>query len=98
MDLLQRLKNNLRITWDDDDVYLQQLLQDGQEYFVGLTNRQFDWQTEHVVTGLLLDYCRYVYNHAADDFEVNYAKPLRRLIWMSAVGRIGKEVTHETLP
>ena len=42
--LLQELKDVLKITWNEEDASLIKLLEKGEAYLFGLTNASFDFQ------------------------------------------------------
>lgn len=77
--MLQELKDYLKITWDNEDAYLQNIINRGQEYLKDLTGTELDFNTEGQVKSLLLDYCRYYYNNALEYFEDNFQKQIVRL-------------------
>ena len=79
MSLLQELKDYLKITWDNEDAYLQNIINRGQEYLKDLTGTELDFDTEGQAKSLLLDYCRYYYNNALEYFEDNFQKQIVRL-------------------
>ena len=77
--MLQELKDYLKITWDNENVYLQNIINRGQEYLKDLTGTELDFDTEGQAKSLLLDYCRYYYNNALEYFEDNFQKQIVRL-------------------
>lgn len=77
--MLQELKDYLKITWDNEDAYLQSIINRGQEYLKDLTGTELDFDTEGQAKSLLLDYCRYYYNNALEYFEDNFQKQIVRL-------------------
>lgn len=79
-ELLQELKHRLRITWDDEDTQLQNIIERAKSYFEKLTGKAFSFGLDSWETELLFERCRYVYNNAADEFETNFAPELRRFI------------------
>lgn len=79
MSLLQELKDYLKITWDNENAYLQIIINRGQEYLKDLTGTELDFDTEGQAKSLLLDYCRYYYNNALEYFEDNFQKQIVRL-------------------
>ncbi|HDR7981184.1 TPA: phage head-tail connector protein [Bacillus cereus] len=87
--LLDDLKDLLKITWNDEDAYLNSILSRGKAYLFGLTNASFDFSKEEWPKELLLERCRYVYNNAGDEFEKNYRTELSRLILLVALGKVG---------
>ena len=68
-ELLNELKDVLKITWNEEDASLIKLLEKGKAYLSGLTNASFDFSKELIPKDLLLERCRYVYNNAGDEFE-----------------------------
>lgn len=87
--LLNELKDLLKITWNDEDAHLNKILSRGKAYLFGLTNASFDFSNEEWPKELLLERCRYVYNNAGDEFEKNYRDELSRLILHAALGKVG---------
>ncbi|EKS8373193.1 hypothetical protein P4418_02815 [Bacillus thuringiensis] len=87
--LLQELKDVLKITWNEEDASLIKLLEKGETYLLGLTNASFDFSKELTPKDLLLERCRYVYNNVGDEFEKNYKSELSRLILDVALGKVG---------
>ncbi|HDR8100036.1 hypothetical protein FOC75_00845 [Bacillus cereus] len=87
--LLDELKDLLKITWNDEDAHLNKILSRGKAYLFGLTNASFDFSNEEWPKELLLERCRYVYNNAGDEFEKNYRDELSRLILHAALGKVG---------
>lgn len=80
--LLAGLKIYLNISWDDAliDRKLEDLLAVGEAYLTRLIGVPLDFEADAEARGLLYDYVRYAYNHAADEFETAYAMPIRRMI------------------
>lgn len=83
--LLSEVKNNLRITWQDEDDELKRLIQRSVAYLNDITGAPLDFSKEESPKELLLERCRYVYNNAADEFEPNFHRELSRLILKVAV-------------
>lgn len=79
VNLLQQLKNRLRITWNEDDDHLLDLLESGKAYFDDIVGAPLLYDTDFVAKDLLLERTRYVYNNASDEFLVNYADDILRL-------------------
>lgn len=91
---LTALKDKLKITWNDDDDQLTKLLNRSKLYLEGMTGAVFDLALEDDKLELLLERCRYVRNNAGDEFEINYAPELKRLILMTALEK-GRVVPDE---
>lgn len=83
--MLQELKAYLKITWNDEDISLNRLIDQGKAYLNDLTGVTLDYEAEGQPKSLLLDYCRYTYNNALEYFEENFQKDLLRLQLKSAV-------------
>lgn len=91
MSLLVEVKDYLKITWEDEDNYLQGIINRGKNYLKQLTGTELDFEVEGQPKALLLDYCRYAYNNALEYFEENFHKELRRLILQEAVKEYADE-------
>lgn len=83
--MLQTVKDYLKITWDDEDVAIQGIIDRGQAYLENLTGTDLDFDTEGQPRALLLDYCRYGYNNALEYFEENFRPQLLRLQLLEGV-------------
>ncbi len=89
--MLQEVKEYLKITWDDEDNYIQGIFNRGKDYLNNLTGTELDFEVEGQPKALLLDYCRYAYNNALEYFEENFHRELRRLIIQEAVKEYADE-------
>lgn len=78
---IEKVKKYLRITWDSEDVYLQDILDRGKNFLNGKAGVPIDYESDHEAQQLLLDYCRYVYNHAFEMFEHNFQMQINSLIF-----------------
>lgn len=94
-ELLTELKSRLRITWDDENKELERIIKRGKSYFLKLTGKAFSFYLDEWETELLLERCRYVYNNAADEFELNFRDELQRLILTVALEK-RKEYGEQT--
>ncbi|MBU5425011.1 head-tail connector protein [Tissierella pigra] len=92
--MLQEVKDYLKITWNSEDVYLQNVINRGKEYLKDLTGTDIDFENEGQPKSLLLDYCRYYYNSAIEYFEDNFQKQIVRLQYKEAI-RVSKEVVED---
>lgn len=88
--LLNDVKNHLRITWDDEDSEIQQLISRSQNVLNGLIGVDLDFEVEGLPKSLLLDYCRYARNNALEFFEENFKKEILRL-QLKEASRVYKE-------
>jgi hypothetical protein len=73
------LKDYLKITWDDEDTAITDLITRGKKKLEGLAGAELDFDTEGLARSLLFDYCRYAYNNASDYFEENFQREILRL-------------------
>lgn len=85
MSLLEEVKEYLKITWNDEDGYLQGIIDRGKSNLEDLTGTKLDFNKEGQPKSLLLDYCRYAYNNALEYFEDNFSKEILRLQLTEAV-------------
>lgn len=78
MELLDELKTVLDITWEDErtDQKLAGILSRAQSELNGYAGTEINFQGETAERQLLLDLCRYLYNNAAEDFEINFRSKL----------------------
>jgi hypothetical protein len=86
-ELLVELKSRLRITWNDEDEHLKRILVGAMAYLLDLTGASFDFSEDSPPKTLMLERARYVYNNAADEFEINFKNELKRLILNTAIGK-----------
>lgn len=85
--MLQTVKAYLKITWDDEDAGLTDLISRGQEYLNNLVGAELNFE-EALPCSLLLDYCRYSYNNAIEYFEDNFQKEILRLQLSTAAAEL----------
>lgn len=83
--LLKEVKDELKITWDDEDEPLNRMIERGKVYFEELTGTNMDFLAEGQPKSLLLNYCRYDYNNALEYFEGNFQPEILRLQLTEAV-------------
>lgn len=88
--LLTDVKSVLRITWTDEDEDLKKLIQRSGTYLNEISGAPLDFSKEEQPKSLLLERCRYAYNNAAEEFEMNFHHELSRLILMVAIKEAGE--------
>jgi hypothetical protein len=93
--VLEELKSRLRITWTDEDIHLNRIIELSKAYLEELAGAPLDFVNDLVINELVLERCRYVYNNAADEFQKNYADDLLRLRLKTAV-RLRSEANATT--
>lgn len=69
--LLTKVKNYLRITWNDEDDDVAALIDRGIAYFK-MRGVDVNFVEQEAAQQLLLDWCRYVRNYRLEDFENNF--------------------------
>ena len=83
--MLEDIKDYLKITWDNEDSYLEKVIAMGQEHLKGLTGTELKFETPGLDYSLLKDYCRYYYNNAIEYFEENFKDQIVRLQYTEAI-------------
>ena len=76
MSLLELVKEELRITWDDEDQKLVGMIERNKASLDKLVGIELDYETPGLAQTLLLNRCRYDYNHALEYFERNFAQEI----------------------
>lgn len=84
--LLVDLKMRLHITWEDAETnrVLTISIKSGKRYLNELCETQFTFDEESTERELLMERCRYDWNNALDEFEMNYKRNLLKLIYDAA--------------
>lgn len=91
MSLLEEIKNYLKITWDDEDVEIEGLINRGKAKLNELVGAELDFDTEGHARSLLFDFVRYAYNNATEYFEENFRSEILRLQLMTGVSLMPKD-------
>lgn len=82
-ELLEEVKNNLFVTWSEDDRQINIIILKSMNYLQSkvtqlLTIEDFSgYDIEHT---LLIERCRYDWNNALDEFETNFKSEVLTLI------------------
>ena len=77
--MLERLKERLKITWDDEDILLINILERAEKSLNALMGVELNYNIPGPAQELLLERCRYDYNNALEYFEQNFAREIFRL-------------------
>ena len=93
--MLQKVKDYLKITWNDEDVPIQDIITRGQAKLTELAGAVLDFEAEGQARSLLFDYVRYAYNNAAEYFEENFQREILRLQLTVGVSLLPVEVEDE---
>lgn len=83
--LLEDVKEEIKVTWTDEDPYLNKMIARGKASLEGQTGTTLDFDVEGQPKILLLNYCRYDYNNAIEHFKENFQKELLELKLKEAV-------------
>lgn len=89
--MLERIRSYLRITWDDDDVLLDELIERGKKKLEEFAGAVLDFEAEGLARSLLSDYVRYAYNNASEYFEENFQREILRLQLLTGVAELPEE-------
>lgn len=89
--MLEKVKAYLRVTWDDDDEILTDLIARGKTKLEELAGAVLDFEAEGLARSLLFDYVRYVYNNASEYFEENFQREILRLQLLTGVAELPEE-------
>ncbi len=82
--LLERLKERLKITWDDEDILLINILERAEKSLNALMGVELNYNIPGPAQELLLERCRYDYNNALEYFEQNFAREIRLQLQVAA--------------
>lgn len=78
-DLLEQVKRKCNITWEDDDTdaRLDDIIKSAiptMLHKLGISDPSFDFSQSGEDNDLFLSFCFYEWNHAANDFDLNYER------------------------
>jgi len=77
--LLELVKEELRITWDDEDTRLISMIERAKASLNKLMGIELDYEKPGPAQDLLINRCRYDYSNALEYFEQNFAREILRL-------------------
>lgn len=77
--LLDEVKEELRIEWNDEDARLSRIIDRGKGRLSALVGTELQFEGEGLAKDLLLAYCRYAYNNALEYYEENFQAEILRL-------------------
>ena len=92
MSLIEQVKRKLNITWNDEetDKRINDIIASAVlvlKHKLGIADANFDFSAPGLENLLFLSYCLYEWNHAAHEFDSNYANELAQC-------RAIREVSH----
>lgn len=90
MELLEEIKINLGITWDDPntDYRVKGYIERGKSRLDKISGVALNFEEEGLAKSLLFDYCRYANSNALEMFEKNFLGELNSLRIESMVSAI----------
>lgn len=77
--LLNEVKSYLRITWNEEDGNISNMINRAVSYLNEKAGVTIDFDLDQLARQLLLDRCRYVYNHVPEEFEDNFLSDINSL-------------------
>jgi len=89
--LLADVKEEIKVTWTDEDEYLNKMISRAKASLERETGTTLDFDLEDKPKILLLNYCRYDYNNALEYFKENFREELLELKLSEAI-KVSKEV------
>ena len=89
-EILEEVKESLRISWEDEDNNLNRIIIKGKNRLKELTDIELTFSAESAERELLIEFCRYSYNNAAEFFEGNFQKEITRLQLKLAAESLGE--------
>ncbi len=77
--LLDLVKDHLKITWEDEDFQLINIIERAKASLNKLVDAELDYEEPGPAQDLLINRCRYDYNNALEYFEENFAAKILRV-------------------
>lgn len=93
--MLEAVKSYLKITWDDEDATITELINRGKAKLNELVGAELDFEAEGLPRSLLFDYVRYAYNNASEYWEENYQHEILRLQLMISVSMLEEDADDQ---
>lgn len=81
MNLIDQVRRKLNITWSDEetDKRINDIIASATpvlKHKLGIADADYDFSAPGLENLLFLAYCLYEWNHAANEFDINYANEL----------------------
>lgn len=91
--LLEVLLNELYITWEDEETFkkLQRIILNAIPTMNYKLGAEIDYSEDGIEQNLFINYCVYVYNGCANEFDVNYFNEIMQVRMMYEVMGNGEE-------
>lgn len=75
-ELLKEVKSYLKITWNEEDTEIENLIKEGIQHLSEKIGAEIDFSKDLSALGLLKDYCRYKRNYSIEYFEQNFLESI----------------------
>ena len=95
--MLEQVKDRLGVTWSDEDTKIQNIIDRAKANLNSLAGVELDFSTPGLAQTLLLEYCRYEYNNAAEYFEENFHGEIMRLQLQTGISELGVSLLDLTI-
>ena len=89
--MLEEIKDDLDITWSDEDAKIQRIIDAGKNNLETLAGGTLDFTVEGLPKYLLKNYCRYSYNNASEYFEENFHQQIIRLQIIEGIKSVSED-------
>ena len=89
--MLEEIKDDLDITWSDEDAKIQRIIDAGKNNLETLAGGTLDFTAEGLAKSLLKNYCRYSYNNASEYFEENFHQQIIRLQIIEGIKSVSED-------
>ena len=98
MSLIDQVKRKLNITWSDEetDKRINDIIASATpvlKHKLGIADADYDFAAPGLENLLFLAYCLYEWNHAANEFDSNYANELAQC---RAMREVKYHIEHES--
>ncbi len=82
--LFGQVKRKLNVTWDDDETTarIEEIIESAipdLKHKLGVVDDDFDFSVAGTENTLFLAYCLYEWNHAIEDFDLNYERMIAQV-------------------
>lgn len=89
--MLEELKYHLKITWDEEDTELADLLTRGKKALKRIFGIEINYEENEDIKELLFNWCRYSRNHATEFFQENFREEINTIAFTLAVRGDGND-------
>ena len=83
--MLEEVKAYIKVTWDEEDLFIDSLIQSGKGYLDTVTGYSLDYEYMQN-KDLIKDFVRYSYNNQSEYFEENFKSHIIRTQFNAVLG------------